>query len=375
MKKNSKLHDILSHIVESAPSLRGRAGGEAVFLFLLSLLFLTSCGDNGEGEYLFTNSIRIVSQNVSDMPVQASEGTIVVDASSAIDATASADWFTASVSGKTITVKTTDNNNIEYRSGKITIRSGNDVTDVAVIQRGTIVSVQAKDIYLNDSTANLQIPFTSNYDIKCYTAEDWISYKVGEGVISVSVAENATGHIRSGYIYYGAGAIKDSVFIRQCELEKDLLGDLQLAYLDKNAQTAAFNAKFVASTDTAGVTSYALVFTDYNFVIPVSFDEKKLTISMNAGQAIGKYQGYFVLTQFYDLKNYEITSNEKVSISGQFFYDKDDKATYLEFEDNGSWGNGLSATSLILHAYDAKGNDGGTLAVLHFPYLIRAHKK
>ena len=318
----------------------GRVGLGFVIL-LFSLVGISSCGDNGEGEYLLTNTIKIVSQNVSDMPVQASEGTIVVDAPSAIDVIASTDWFTTSVSGKTITVKTTDNTGFEYRSGKITLKSGNDVVDVAVIQRGTIVSVG----------------------------------KVGEGVISVSVAENATGHIRSGYIYYGAGAIKDSVFIRQCELEKDLLGDLQLAYLDKNAQTAAFNAKFVASTDTAGVTSYALVFTDYNFVIPVSFDEKNLTLSMNAGQAIGKYQGYFVLTQFYDLKNNQITSNEKVSISGQFFYDKDDKATYLEFEDNGSWGNGLSATSLILHAYDAKGNDGGTLAVLHFPYLIRAHKK
>ena len=369
MKNNNQLYYSL------APS-RGKGARRAekgsFLFFLLAVLFgFTSCSDSEEGEYLLTNTIKIVSQNVSDMPVQASEGTIVVDAPSAIDVIASTDWFTTSVSGKTITVKTTDNTGFEYRSGKITVKSGNDVVDVAVIQRGTIVSVEAHNLYLNDSTANLQIPFTSNYDIKCYTAEDWISCKVGEGVISVSVAENATGHIRSGYIYYGAGAIKDSVFIRQCELEKDLLGDLQLVYLDKNAQTAAFNAKFVASTDTAGITSYALVFTDYNFVIPVSFDEKNLTLSMNAGQAIGKYQGYFVLTQFYDLKNIEITSNEKVSISGQFFYDKDDKATYLEFEDNGSWGNGLSATSLILHAYDAKGNDGGTLAVLHFPYLLK----
>ena len=232
----------------------GRVGLGFVIL-LFSLVGISSCGDNGEGEYLLTNTIKIVSQNVSDMPVQASEGTIVVDAPSAIDVIASTDWFTTSVSGKTITVKTTDNTGFEYRSGKITVKSGNDVVDVAVIQRGTIVSVEAHNLYLNDSTANLQIPFTSNYDIKCYTAEDWISYKVGEGVISVSVAENATGHIRSGYIYYGAGAIKDSVFIRQCELEKDLLGDLQLAYLDKNAQTAAFNAKFVASTDTASLSA------------------------------------------------------------------------------------------------------------------------
>ena len=45
MKKNSKLHNILSVVVGSAPSLRGRAGGEAVlsFFLLLSTLFLQSC--------------------------------------------------------------------------------------------------------------------------------------------------------------------------------------------------------------------------------------------------------------------------------------------------------------------------------------------
>ena len=103
-------------------------------LLTLAIIGLASCSDNGEGEYTFTSSIRIVSQNVSDMSVKASEGTIVVDAASSIEATASSDWFTTSVSGKTITVKTTDNLGIEYRSGKVVIKSGSDVAEVAVIQ-------------------------------------------------------------------------------------------------------------------------------------------------------------------------------------------------------------------------------------------------
>ena len=110
-----------------------RKAGKGFLFMLISLLCLTSCNDSSEGEYLLTNSIKIVSQNVSDMPVKASEGTIVVDAPSAIDVTASTDWFTTSVSGKTITVKTTDNTGLEYRSGKIVIKSGSDVTEVAVI--------------------------------------------------------------------------------------------------------------------------------------------------------------------------------------------------------------------------------------------------
>ena len=171
-------------------------------LLTLAIIGLASCSDNGEGEYALTSSIRIVSQNVSDMSVKASEGTIVVDAASSIEATASSDWFTTSVSGKTITVKTTDNLGIEYRSGKVVIKSGSDVTEVAVIQKGTIISIDAKEFYLNDAKAEFEIPYTCNVDFKCQTAEDWITCQAENGILKVTAAENATGHLRSGYIYY-----------------------------------------------------------------------------------------------------------------------------------------------------------------------------
>ena len=334
-----------------------------IILLTLVVIGLASCSDSEEGEYTLTNSIKIVSQNVSDMPVKASEGTIVVEASSAIDATASSDWFTTSVSGKTITVKTTDNTGLEYRSGKITVKSGNDVTEVAVIQKGAIVSVEASNLYLDDAKADLQIPYVTNLDFKTCKAEG--------GVLSVGVAENATGHIRSGYIYYEAGSTKDSIFVQQCELEKDLLGDMVLGFYNSKGEEDALAAKFVASTDTAGVTSYAIVIPDYEFIIPVTLNEKTLTLSLNAGQVIGKYQEYFILTKFYDLENNEMTADDKVSVSGKFRYYDDEEVTYLEFEDNGSWGNGFSATTLILNAYDGKGNDIGPFSIMHFPYLLK----
>ena len=94
MKNNNQLYYPL------APS-RGKGArraekGSFLFFLLAVLIGFTSCSDSEEGEYTLTNSIKIVSQNVSDMPVKASEGTIVVEAPSAIDATASSDWFTTS---------------------------------------------------------------------------------------------------------------------------------------------------------------------------------------------------------------------------------------------------------------------------------------
>ena len=372
MKKYSKLNNIRSLFVGSAPSLRGRAGGEAVLCLLFSLLFaLTSCSDSEEGEYTLTNSIRIVSQNVSDMDVKASEGTIVVDAPSSIEATASSDWFTTSVSGKTITVKTTDNLGIEYRTGKVVIKSGSDVAEIAVIQKGTIISVDAKELYLDDSQAELEIPYTTNLDFNCQTAEDWIICKAENGALKISTSENATGHIRSGYVYYQAGSIKDSIYVQQSEVEKDLLGEMLLVYYDAKIQDySALNAEFVSSTDTAGVVSYALVLNDLGFIIPVNFNKETNTLTLNAGQKIGTFQEYDICTVLYDAMNDEITADKKVSISGSFFYDKDDDATYLEFEDNGSWGK-YSATSLILNAYDATGNSVGSVKTLHFPYLMK----
>ena len=144
-----------------------------------------------------------------------------------------------------------------------------------------------------------------------------------------------------------------------------------LGFYNSKGEEDALNAEFVASTDTAGITSYALVLSDYGFIVPVTFDEKSLTIKMNAGQLIGKYKDYLIVTKFYDLKNDEMTVNENVSVSGTFRYYDEDKVTYLEFEDNGSWGSGLAATTLIFHAYDAKGNDVGIFSILHYPYLLK----
>ena len=133
MKNNNQLYYSL------APS-RGKGARRAekgsFLFFLLAVLFgFTSCSDSEEGEYLLTNTIKIVSQNVSDMPVQASEGTIVVDAPSAIDVIASTDWFTTSVSGKTITVKTTDNTGFEYACS-----IDNNVVNIDIQEQMTVLA-------------------------------------------------------------------------------------------------------------------------------------------------------------------------------------------------------------------------------------------
>lgn len=153
-------------------------------LLTLAIIGMASCSDNGEGEYIVTNSIKIVSQTVSDMAVMASEGTIVVQAPTQINATASSDWFTTSVSGNTITVKTTDNTGIDYRSGKVIIKSGNDVAEIAVIQKGTIISINAKDQHLDDAKKTIEIPYYSNVDLKCVASEPWITCRLPEGLLN-----------------------------------------------------------------------------------------------------------------------------------------------------------------------------------------------
>ncbi len=61
MKKNSKLQNIRSLFVGSAPSLRGRAGGEAVlsFFLLLSTLLLQSCLKDQEDIFDKSSSLRM----------------------------------------------------------------------------------------------------------------------------------------------------------------------------------------------------------------------------------------------------------------------------------------------------------------------------
>lgn len=339
------------------------------FLLTLSLLALSSCSDNGESEYSLTNSIRIVSQTVSDMSVKASEGTIIVDAPSPIDATSTSNWFSTSVNANTITVKTTDNLNIEYRSGKVIIKSGNDVAEVAVIQKGSIISVDAKDMFLNDEDTTFVVPYNCNIDLKCQTKEQWITCKTEAEALHITVEENTTGHLRNGFVYYEAGSTKDSIFIQQCDIERDLLGEMLL--ISGAEETAPVSVELISETDTVGNVSYALAFSDYDLSIPVSIDENTCIITINAGQKVGTFQGNSVYTVLYDDFTNDINLEKQVGMSARFFYDEEDRTTYAVFEDNGKWGNNHAASSIILCAYDKQGNLIGSLLEFCVPILIK----
>ena len=339
------------------------------FLIMLSLLALSSCSDNGESEYSLTNSIRIVSQTVSDMSVKASEGTIIVDAPSPIDATSTSNWFSTSVNANTITVKTTDNLNIGYRSGKVIIKSGNDVAEVAVIQKGSIISVDAKDMFLNDEDTTFLVPYNCNIDLKCQTKEQWITCKTEAEALHITVEENTTGHLRNGFVYYEAGSTKDSIFIQQCDIERDLLGEMLL--ISGAEETAPVSVELISETDTVGNVSYALAFSDYDLSIPVSIDENTCIITINAGQKVGTFQGHSVYTVLYDDFTNDINLEKQVGMSARFFYNEEDNATYAVFEDNGKWGNNHAASSIKLCAYDKQGNLIGSLLEFCVPILIK----
>lgn len=339
------------------------------FLLTLSLLALSSCSDNGESEYTLTNSIRIVSQTVSDMSVKASEGTIIVDAPSPIDATSTSNWFSTSVNANTITVKTTDNLNIEYRSGKVIIKSGNDVAEVAVIQKGSIISVNAKDMFLNDEDTTFVVPYNCNIDLKCQTKEQWITCKTEAEALHITVEENTTGHLRNGFVYYEAGSTKDSIFIQQCDIERDLLGEMLL--ISGAEETAPVSVELISETDIVGNVSYALAFSDYDLSIPVSIDENTCIITINAGQKVGTFQGNSVYTVLYDDFTNDINLEKQVGMSARFFYNEEDNATYAVFEDNGKWGNNHAASSIKLCAYDKQGNLIGSLLEFCVPILIK----
>lgn len=340
-------------------------------MLMLSMIGIASCSDNGESDYLAINPIKVISQSVSDMDVKASEGEIVVEAPAQIDATASADWFTTSVSRNTITVKTTDNNGIEYRYGKVIIKSGDYVTEVAVIQKGTVLSLESNSQYLDDAKADIEITYTSSLDFKCYSTEDWLTCKSENGKISIAVEENATGHMRSGYVFYEAGSLRDSIFIQQCDPEKDLLGKMQFVFLDRNSgEYNVMNAEFVAGKDKDGNTSYNIALSDLGFVLPVTFNDKLMQLTLRAGQFTGEFQEYGIYTAMADAKTGNMTFDNNVSMSGRFIYDKNDDVTYLLFEDNGSWGE-ATASSIVLYAFDTKEAPVGVLVSLDHPYLIK----
>lgn len=346
-----------------------------LILIALCVIGYTSCNDDEGIEYIQESTIKIISRDVS-FPAAASQGSIVVEAPGAITVTTSDQgWCTTSVSGSTIQVNVEENPGLEGRNSMLTIHCDGDSTAIAIQQSGVIFQLSAgSQIMVNNEAKTYSYDLVSNVEIALSTSEDWISVKVEEGKLNITLTENNTGHLRNGSIAYAAGAYKDKIEVTQCEFDKDLAGEYQFFFIDtKDGKTKYLNATLSKTGN-----NYILDLPDMGFKIPVIYNQNAGTLSVKGGQYMGDLQTYKVHTALWDITEGYLSWSNAVSMSARFEYLEEDGVGYTlaSFVDDGSWGT-YHPDALRFEAFSSmelsSSTRVGLLMGLLTPQLQRAH--
>ena len=147
-----------------------------ITLAVLAIALLAAC--NKEKPVEDTSVKLSVLNSQVTFNCQGGEGTIQVEAEGAVSATSDRSWASVSVNGKTVSVHVDPWGKLESRYAKVTIRSGEEKTDVAVLQTGVTLSFEGLSL-LDETTlmgeaGTYRFPFVSEGDLTVTSPRRWI---------------------------------------------------------------------------------------------------------------------------------------------------------------------------------------------------------
>ena len=266
----------------------------------MAALSLAACSDNDDAgsQYLKQSNIEVVSSNLI-FEGNGSTGNAVVKAPGAIEAHINSTWAKAVVKGDSVLVTVNDNPKVEGRSTQLTIKSGNDSTNLTVQQQGMTFKYGGNAYYIyNDEARTLKLPVTSKGAELSIEGLDWAKASIDNNGITIDMTANTTNHVRSGFVYYQYGPYKDSILVEQGELKDIVDKDYIFDYIDASTGEEATTDATILNDEG---TNY-IYLTQLNMAIPFIFDEDYLAALVPGGSYVGKYASrYYLYTAIIDV--------------------------------------------------------------------------
>lgn len=314
-----------------------------ITLIVMGCLYMASCSDDDYTEK--TNTV-FVTEGQTELPAAGATKTITVSGEG-IKAEADDEWLEVSVNGNVITVKADANYSRESRHTFISITAANgDFLKVNVSQLGAVFVLDApENIVYNDNGNTFTYGFNTNLDVEISTSDSWLTAKQVDGELTISTEENNSGHIRTGYVYYQAGTLGDKIRVTQGDIDKDIVGKYfifgGIDPEEENPEEAYRNFLTLVTKENG---KYYLEFPSYGWTLPVTFSNENLTMTIGAGQSMGKFQAFNLFSLVGDAAEGYITWSSTVTMTAsllqQTYTDEDGTlASFVggSFKDDGKW--------------------------------------
>lgn len=185
-----------------------------IVLSVLTLLVAVSCHKENKQAIEWKTELQAVKSDLVFMPAGGSE-TLEVNLSS-VNVTSDKAWASASVSGNVITVTVTENRNKQSRYAKLTITSGSESIDAAVIQYGEVIGGldQIADALISENGDVLVYKYYSNVPVQMSSDADWVHFEMvddeDEGKMVKITFDPNSGRTRFAHVSFTAGSSSGS---------------------------------------------------------------------------------------------------------------------------------------------------------------------
>ena len=255
----------------------------------VALLLNASCDD----EYGYTPEQKLAVREAQVcFSASKQEGVISLAPTAGLAATTKASWCHLHVSNdSTVVVEVDRNEDLMGRSTEVILSSGDGTAKVPVTQYGAVWYVMGDSTYLvGDEPTAVTIPLHSDYD---YTVDgpDWVSGKKVEDGYEVSLRANNTGQARRTELTFRSEKGQRTISIYQFG-PNDIAGTYQLRYGIPISQTESRDTtvtvdivQSVADSTLFLVSGMSVI---PNLKIPFSYDPLTFTLSITAGQSLGR---------------------------------------------------------------------------------------
>ena len=187
-----------------------------VLFSALAFLAAVSCRKSSEQEIEWRTELQAVKSNLVFMPGGGTE-TLEVNLSN-VSVTSDKSWASASVSGNIISVTVPANEGKLSRYAKLTIKSGSESIDAAVIQYGEVFDgMELVDMEVSNKGAQFAYPYTSNLDVDVQADQPWvhITFDEEDPIVYVTVDKNEGFGYRFATVSYTAGSNSGSAQVIQ----------------------------------------------------------------------------------------------------------------------------------------------------------------
>lgn len=344
------------------------------FLILIAIVVsFAACDEGSEAWCYLGDTVKDPLQVTAvDRMFEPEGGTNQVTLNKVVNTVYSSEsWATAAVSGNTVSVTTTENNDRFNRHANIVIKAAeNDSVIVTITQKGLVFSIDGdSEFTVGNEATQKTVYITANTAVNVESAPDWITASLTDDGAVLNIAENNTGNFRKGIVTFNAGSNTVSVSVLQGEA-KDLAGSYY--FVGTNPKTGEQSVLLAEATYADG--SLTVTFPDlgWSWTAPVN---DGLYFDINTGTCVGTYDAYYVGLILKDYDANVQTYNTSRSYRCQFDYDDENETIVGRFVDNGSW-SGYTVSGIRFDAFktstiDSSSRTGITLIQFYEPWMMK----